>query len=105
MSDRTSSWPLLLFLATLTALVSIVIGIALWREVVPATWGTAIHWGLASASLTFTLVHLFHTRHVTRSELMLLVIAPCSLISHSFVIAAAVLLVIGIVGWLVDELF
>lgn len=104
MSERTSSQPPLLVIAALAALVAVVLGIALWRELLPATWGTALQWGLAAASFTFTVVHLIHTRRVTAGELRLLALAPCSLISHYFVIAAAVFLVIWVVHWIIDDL-
>lgn len=101
MSDRTSS-PLMI-LATLTAIVAVVLGIALWRQAMPP-WGIAVQWGLAAASFTFTVVYVVHTKVLSRGSIGLLVLAPCSLISHYFVIAAGAFLVISVVAWFLDEL-
>jgi len=110
MSERTEQhddaiWHVpLLILAGLTALAGVGIGIAYYRHAIPDPWGTGLLWGLAGASLTFTLARIIHARHVGRRELELLVLGGGLLASQYFLLIAAGIIGMAVVAIVIGEL-
>lgn len=94
----------LLIIAGLVAIAGITVSVAVWRAAIPEPWGTGLQWGLAGASLTFTIARIIHARRVGRRELELLVVGGGILIAHYFVIAAAAVVVIAVILLILDEL-
>jgi len=96
MSERSDDaiWHVpLLILAGLAALAGVGIGVAVWKGAIPEPWGPGLLWGLAGASLTFTIARIIHARRVGRRELELLVLGAALLAAQYFLLVAA-----GIVG-------
>jgi hypothetical protein len=91
----------LLILAGGTAIAGLLFGIATFA--LPPPWGAAVAWGLAGASLTFTIARVVQTGTVTRRELELIVLALGIFIAPVFVIGGIVILVLGFGGLIIDE--
>lgn len=111
MSERTERqddaiWHVpLLILAGLTALAGVGIGVAHYRHAIPDPWGTGLLWGLAGASLTFTIARIFHAQRVGRRELELLVLGAGLLAAQYFLLIAAGIIAMAVVALVLGELF
>jgi hypothetical protein len=62
----------LLVAAAITALAAVAVSVAVLLHVVPDPIGPAAQWGLAGASLSFTIARIIHTRRLRARELELL---------------------------------
>lgn len=102
MSRPAAIWQVpLLILAGATAIAGLLFGIATF--VLPPPSGEIISWGLAGASLTFTIARVVQTGSVTRRELELTVLALGIFIAPVFVIGGIAILVLGFGLLVIDE--
>ncbi|MCA9679071.1 MAG: hypothetical protein KC464_28830 [Myxococcales bacterium] len=69
----------LLVLAGVTALAAIGLAVLAWRHAVAPAIAVPAIWGLAGASLTFTIARVIHATRVTRRELELIVLGGAAL--------------------------
>jgi hypothetical protein len=104
MSDRAIWHVPLLILAGIAAIAGIGVAIAVWQKSLPEPIGPALQWGLAGASLTFTLARIIHIGTVGRRELELFGLAAAIILAQFFLAIAAVILVIGFIGLILEEL-
>ena len=105
MSEDTAIWEVpLLILAGLFGLAGVAVGIAVWRGSLPEPWGPALQWGLAGASLTFTIARIVHARSVSRRELELIVLAAAVVFAHYMTIVAGAIVVGAVIALILDEL-
>jgi len=93
----------LLIAAGIAAFAGIAVSVAVLRGALPEPWGPALSWGLASASLTFTMARIVHARRVGKRELELLVIALAILIADFLLIVAACAIVLSLLGLIGNE--
>lgn len=94
----------LLVLAGLAALAGIAVTIAVWQGGLPEPWGPAAQWGLAGASVTFTLARIVHAGRVGRRELELLVVAAGIFLAPYMLTIAGAVVVIAVIALVIDEL-
>jgi hypothetical protein len=93
----------LLVLAGLTALAGVLLGVATMVTTLPPALGAPVQWGLAGASLTFTLARIVARKQVTRRELELVLLASAAFVAPYVVIGAGVIALAAIALLVTDN--
>jgi hypothetical protein len=104
MSRDRAIWHVpLLVLAGLTAIAGVLVGAATMVTTLPPAFGAPVQWGLAGASLTFTLARIIARKQVTRRELELLLLASAAFVAPYVLIGAGIIAGAAIVLLVIDN--